>query len=449
MKDSVPISKVSDEMSASAELSPQTAGRQIVVAGLIIVVCFFGFGGAWAYFSDIHGAVIAPGEVRIDTERKTVQHLEGGIVRRILVRNGDQVEAGQVLLILDSVQVDSNSEQLLLQLVAAELEEARLIAERDLTLHPAWPLADKRIDERTYGDLQQSAARQFAIGRTTLQHQMELFRAQIRQLNEQLSSIEERLVTEQVVEQTLQEELDAKMVLFMDNFIDKTRILELQRAVAERRSIQAQLRGTRAEKNEQKVELEFRIRTHESEYTQTAMNRLAEVQQNVFALRQKLLAVEDVRQRMEVRAPVSGVVVAMQVHSEGGVIQQAQPLLDIVPYHHPLIVEADIAVADIADIAVGQLVDVQLMAFSARTTPKISGQIVYVSADRLFKRTPYGEMPVYQIQVELDRQELSDHQLHLTAGMPTTLFIRTRPRTVFDYAIEPLMENFDRALREK
>ena len=166
-------------------------------------------------------------------------------------------------------------------------------------------------------------------------------------------------------------------------------------------------------------------------------------------MQQKLLPLQDARRRQVVTAPVSGEVVALQVHSIGGVIKPGDPILDIVPKDSPLIVECHIQVSDIADVYQGQFTDVQLVAFPMRTTPKIKGEVVYVSADRMLQRTPYGEQPVYIVHVELNKQQLSENNLYLTAGMPAAVFIRTKPRTVLDYVLEPLKENFDRALREK
>jgi len=157
---------------------------------------------------------------------------------------------------------------------------------------------------------------------------------------------------------------------------------------------------------------------------------------------------EDARRRLIVTAPVSGRVVALQVHSNGGVLQPGQPLLDIVPTDSPLIVVAHIKVSDITRIKIGQIADVQLSAFPTRTTPKISGEVVYISADRMMQQTPYGEQPSYIVHIELNKQELADNDLYLTAGMPAAIFIRTKSRTVLDYALEPLKQNFDRALRE-
>jgi len=421
---------------------------KIVTVGMVVVVVFFGLGGLWVTFAKISGAIIAPGEIRVDTERKTVQHLEGGIIHEILVRNGDYVEVGQPLVLLDSPQTISATDQLLLQLGAIRIEAARLIAERDFLSAPEWPGNDDNIPPEKFSELLTTAQKVFNSGRLALKNQLGLLKQQISQLHEQINSIDDRLIAEQQVRETLQEELDAKLILFGKQYIDKTQILTLRRALAERQGTQAQLRGAQAEIREKVAEFDLRIDALKSEYRQKAIARLSDIQQIRFSLQQKLLPLEDARRRLRVTAPVSGQVVALQVHSNGGVLQPGQPLLDIVPADSPLIVVAHIKVSDITHIQLGQIADVQLSAFPTRTTPKITGEVVYISADRMMQRTAYGEQPSYIVHVELNKQELAENNLYLTAGMPAAVFVRTKSRTVLDYALEPLKQNFDRALRE-
>lgn len=422
--------------------------RTIILAGLIIIGLFFGVGGIWISVAQISGAVIASGEVRVDTERKTVQHLEGGIVRDILVRNGDLVVAGQPLLILDSTRVVAATDQLRLQILAGELEDARLTAEKNLSATVNWPGYDGNVPEHKYRELLDSAQKVFASNRQALDNQTELLRKQIDQLRQQDLSLTGRQQAEQQIVAALQEELDSKQILFEEQFIDKTRILELRRVIAEHHGIQAQLRGSQAELREKMAEFELRIGALENEYRQQATARQAEIQQRLFDLQQQLLPYVDASERLTVVAPVEGEVVALQVHSRGGVISPGQPLMDIVPKDSPLIVETHIMVKDITHVRKGQEADVQLLAFNQRTTPKIPGRVVYISADRLLQKTPYGEQPTYVVHVEMDKAALAENELYLTAGMPAAVFIRTEPRTVLDYILEPLKENFDRALRE-
>ena len=441
--------QIKDESSPPPALKIHFAdSRRIILAGLIVVGLFFGLGGAWITFAKISGAIIAPGEIRVDNERKTVQHLEGGIIRKILVRNGDHVEVGQPLILLDSPQIVSATDQLQLQLVATRIEAARLVAERELLPSPEWPQDDGSVPAAKFSEILSAAQKVFSSGRLVLENQSELLEKQISQLHEQIRSINDRLLADEEVSSTLQEELEAKQVLYEQHYIEKTKILELRRSLAEHQGRQAQLRGSLAETREKIAEFKLRIQALKSEYRQKAITRLSDVQQALFSLQQKLLPLKDARMRLQVTAPVAGQIVALQVHSEGGVVKPGQPLLDIVPADRSLIVVAHIKVSDITRVQLGQIADVQLSAFPTRTTPKISGKVVYISADRIMQRTRYGEQPSYVVHIELDKQELSDNNLYLTAGMPAAVFITTEERTVLDYAIEPLKQNFDRAMRE-
>ncbi|MDD4073848.1 MAG: HlyD family type I secretion periplasmic adaptor subunit, partial [Desulfobacterales bacterium] len=372
----------------------------------------------------------------------------GGIVRQILVRNGDKVEVGQPLILLENARVMAAIDQLNLQLTATLIENARLDAEKELAAAPQWPERSIVVAQVKFDELVKSANKVFTSGRRALKNQTALLEKQIDQLREQEISLDGRLVAEQQIIDALQEELDAKLVLYKDHYIDKTRILELRRALAEHRGIKAQIHGSRAELKERIAEFELRINALDNDYRQQAVTRQSEVAQRIYDLQQQLLPLDDARQRLTVTAPVSGEVVALQVHSAGGVVSPGQPLLDIVPKDSPLIIECRIMVKDITHVFKGQPADVQLLAFSQRTTPKVVGTVVYISADRIMQRTPYGEQPTYVAHIQLDKEELAANDLYLTAGMPAAVYIRTKPRTVLDYALEPLKENFDRALRE-
>nr|WP_320115702.1 HlyD family type I secretion periplasmic adaptor subunit [uncultured Desulfuromonas sp.] len=441
--------QMEDENSPPPKLNVIFAdSRRIIMSGLLIILVFFGIGGAWITLAEISGAVISSGEVRVDTERKTVQHLEGGIIKEIKVRNGDKVEKGQTLIVLDSSRIISETEQVRLRLAAARLADIRLQAERGMTAQVPWPKSEPGIPEAKYRELLESAQKVFASRRQALTEQISMLKKQIAQLTEQDSSLQGRVRAEKKIIAALQEELEAKQVLYERQYIDKTRILELERNIAEHEGIQAQLHGSRAELRERIAELELRMSALQSEYRQKATEEHNQNQQRIYDLQQQLLPLIDASNRLNITAPVSGEIIAMQVHSVGGVIRSGEPILDIVPEGSPLIVECNIQVKDITHVHKGQEADVQLLAFEQRTTPKIHGKVVYISADRILRKTAYGEQPTYIVHVELDKVELHENDLYISAGMPAAVFIKTEPRTVLDYLIEPLKENFDRALRE-
>lgn len=442
-------SRLQDENAPLPELKiTYTDTRRIIHIGLLIVVLFFGFGGVWITVAEISGAVIAGGEVKVDTERKTVQHLEGGIVRSILVANGSRVKVNQPLIELESSRVLAGVEQLRLQLAASALEIARLEAEKEMGAKPRWPESLADISPDKFSELLESEVKVFASRRTSLDNQTGLLRKQIQQLKEQKISLGHRLSAQQEIINALEEELAAKEPLLKERFIDKTAILALQRALAENRGQLAQFQGALAEVRQKIAEFQLRISALEAEYQHEAVTRLSEAQQRQSDRQQQLQPLLDASQRLTITAPIAGEVVAMNVHSVGGVVGPGQPLLDIVPENSKLIIECRIQVQDITKVHDDQDADVQLLAFNQRVTPKIKGKVIYVSADRLVQNVPGGQMSYYQVHVEVDKDELEQNKLYLTSGMPATVFIYTEPRTVLDYILEPLLERFDKALRE-
>jgi len=441
--------RLQDENASLPELKvTYTETRKIVQIGFLIVGLFFGLGGTWIAVAEISGAVIAGGEVKVDTERKTVQHLEGGIVRAILVANGSKVRAGQPLVELESSRVLAGVDQLRLQLAASALEIARLEAEKEMAKAPHWPDPLPGVTPGKFAELLESETKVFSSRRTGLDNQVGLLRKQIQQLEEQANSLGQRLSAQQEIVAALEEELAAKEPLLVERFIDKTAILSLKRVLAENRGQLAQFQGSRAEVRQKIAEYQLRVSALEAQYRQESVAKLSEAQQRQSDRQQQLQPLLDASQRLTVTAPIGGEVVAMNVHSVGGVVTPGQPLLDIVPEDSRLIVECRIQVQDITKVHTGQDADVNLMAFNQRTTPKIPGKVVYVSADRLMQNTPAGGMAFYLVHVAVDRTELEKNKLYLTSGMPATVFIYTEPRTVLDYLIEPLKARFDQALRE-
>jgi HlyD family type I secretion membrane fusion protein len=441
--------RLQDENAPLPELKvAYTDTRKIVWVGMFIVFLFFGMGGIWIAVAEISGAVIASGEIKVDTERKTVQHLEGGIVRAILVTNGSKVKVGQPLLELESSRVFAGVEQLQLQLAASALEIARLKAEKELAASPHWPAPPPGVAPAKFAELLESESRVFSSRRDALANQTDLLRIQIQQLQEQATSLNNRLAAQGEVVAALEEELAAKEPLLAERFIDKTAVLSLKRALAENRGNQAQLHGSIAEVRQKIAEFQLRISALEAQYRQDSIGKLSEAQQRQSDRQQQIQPLLDASQRLTVTAPIAGEVVAMNVHSVGGVVSPGQPILDIVPEDSRLIVESRIQVKDITQVHVGQAADVQLLAFNQRTTPKIKGQVIYVSADRLTQNTTAGVSTYYLVQVTVDKADLEKNKLYLTSGMPASVFIYTEARTVLDYMLEPLKARFDQALRE-
>ncbi len=423
--------------------------RTIIAAGLVVIVLFFGVLGTWAAVFKLAGAVIASGEVRASTNRKPVQHLEGGIVKEILVQDGSHVRKGDTLIRLQGEHTRASVDLLRGQLDVHLAAEARLEAERARASTITWPdaLKDRQEDPKVAAILN-AEAKLFATRRTTLESQVALIKAQTEQVTEQIQGYSEQLRSTEAVIRSLEEELRAKRTLLEGRYIEKSRILELERSLASYQGRRGEIQSTLGQLREKSAELKLRIASLQEEFTQQVTTELTRTKAAILELRERLRPLEDALTRLDITAPIDGTVVGLAVHSVEGVIRPGETLLEIVPDNEPLILDCKISVQDVTHVYVGQPAEVQLLAFKSRTTPMIPGKVVYVSADRVLTRTPHGDMPTYAVHIEVDRADLEAHGLYLSPGMPVAAFLTTKERTVLAYFIDPLLENLRHAMRE-
>lgn len=423
--------------------------RRIIRQGLTVIVLFFGVLGLWAVFGEISGAVVAPGKIKIETERKTVQHLEGGIVEAILVREGDEVKEGQPLVALESVQVEASENMLQKQLVAQLAAQTRFAAEKDLRSEFRWPDELRRMAEAAHStDVLNNEEKIFRARAEALQGQISLLNTQLAQIDAQIVGFRDQIKAEQTIIGTLNEELKAKRQLYQERYLEKSQILELERTLAGHEGNRGRMKQAVAEARQKSAELRLRIEDTKNRFVEEATGELGKLDNEIIQTRERIRPLKDAKKRLQVVAPVSGRVVDLKVHSKGGVVRPGEPLMDIVPENNPLIVETRVPVNKITEIFLGQDALVQLDAFDMRVSPLIPAKVTYISADRLEERTNAGEMPYYLCYVEIDPKALHAAKLYLSPGMPATVFITTKKRTVLFYMFEPLLKNWERALRD-
>jgi membrane fusion protein, epimerase transport system len=422
--------------------------RRIVRAGLlVIVVAFVGVGG-WVSFAPLSGAVIAPGLVKVDTNRKTVQHQEGGIVKEILVRDGDRVAAGQTLVVLDDVRVDATLELLRTQLDAELARAGRLSAEREFARSLTFPkeLVEHSKDPRV-AELIRRETTLFKVQRETLDSQVGLLESQA---SETRAEIAARLDQEKAGASSVslqQEEIDANEALIDQGFVSKTRLLALKRVRTEYEARRSENLAELAQARQRVSELELRAANLRSAYMQKAVDELKESTMRMFDLQERLRPSVDAARRQNIAAPVAGEVVDLKVSTIGSVIGPREPLMDIVPQDLELVVEAHVRPEDINNVAVGAQADVRLTAFKRRITPVVAGSVVYVSADRITDRNSGQSYYVSRVRIGLEAlKEAGDLRLH--AGMPAEVFVKTNERTVLEYMADPIIGYVRRGLRE-
>jgi len=428
-----------------------TSSRRVIIAGLVFVALFFGGIGVWAATASLEGAVIAPGNIIVETYRQQVQHRDGGIVKKIMVREGHMVERGDVLIVLDGEEVRAQRDMYRARMDSLQARQARLMAEIENAETIEWPL--ELLNRSRLPDAAESMQSEKQIFKSRMaarQSRIELIRARI---NTQRSLIQGRERQMDSIEDTiasLQEELQAKEPLLEGGFIDITQILELQRSLNSNRARKEELTTEMEQARERIQELELEIKDLEKSYAQEAASELGEVRQSIVDLREQLRPAEDLARRLEITAPESGVVVNLKVRTEGGVIQGGEPLMEIVPRDSGLIISAMVAPDKIDEVRQGQRASITLSAFPRRYTPKVEGEVVYVSADRI-EPDQRNEQPHYLVYVEMDpgsvEQAIGEVD-KLIPGMPAEVYIQTRAQTVLSYVLSPIIDSMDRAFRE-
>ena len=444
------------ENSANASLGgpiSATSGRAglrfPIAIGCIIIALFFGALGGWAALAPLESAAIAPGEVAIDTKRKTIQHLEGGIIGEILVRDGDIVAAGQALIRLEEIQSRAELELLQGRHITASAIEARLIAERDSLVEvpfPEWLL--DRLEEPEVIDTIAGQVNIFASRQESLDHQTQILHQRIAQFEEEITGLEGQIAAENVQLELIAEESEDVRRLVESGLARRPRLLSLEREAAALEGRRSQNLAGIARARQSISEARLRISELRTAMVNEVVQQLSETQAELFDLADRIRASEDKLARMEVRAPIEGTIVNLQVHTLGGVIAPGAPLLDIVPSDDSLVIEARVDPGDIDVVRTGLQTHVLISAFSQRNMAPIPGIVTYVSADRLNdERTGVG---YYVARIMLEEKDVFDalQGAKLQPGMQAEVIIATGARTVLDAIISPLSGSFNRAFRE-
>ena len=426
----------------------QLGTRRPVLIGAVIVLIFFGFFGFWAFLAPLDSAAIAVGTVGVEGNRRTVQHLEGGIVEEIFVRNGDKVAAGQVLVRLDDTQPRAQLELLRGQRNAALALAARLRAERDGSDSIAFPAEltsqsdDPNVQETMLGQIGIFEARRNAIEgqRRILGQRIAQFREEIDGLRSQIRSADEQL-------RLINGEVADLQTLFDKGLTPKSRLLSLQRRAAEIEGERGQNRAAIARARQSIGESEIRMVELRTEQVNEVVAELREVEGQLLDLSERYRAAEDVLRRIEITSPIDGFAVDLQVFTSGGVIRPGDRLLDVVPGNEKLVIEARVAPTDIDIVHAGLEAQVRLSAFNQRITPTVDGTVTWVSADRLTDANSGEEYYTARIDLK-DQNDPRLNGLTLQPGMPAEVLIRTGERTLIQYLVSPVEQSISRSLRE-
>ncbi|MEI8608177.1 HlyD family type I secretion periplasmic adaptor subunit [Enterovibrio norvegicus] len=423
--------------------------RPLAITGFAIIALFFGTFGVWAVFSKLDGASIAPGIVTINSQRKTVQHLEGGIIARLTVAEGDTVEKGQTLIMLDDTQARSQLELLVNNKRNAQAREARLIAERDNIKGIVFPqsLLDDEDDPRVE-ELLTNQHRIFVARRGFFESQKEIINKQLAQNEAELDGQSKRLTIERRRLSIIGEEIAGNRKLAEKGYVSKTQVLRLEREETQILSTISQIQSNATRLAQNVAESQAQLKEQELERIKEIVEGLRESRQESYELDQQIAAATDVLNRTKILAPLNGTVLNLQVFSEEGVISPGQELLDIVPNNERMVIEARVDPSDIDQVSAGMKAQIRLTALSMRSVKPLNGELLTVSADRLVDEQ--SGLAYYLARVELvdDVQEMLNG-IALYPGMQAEVMLLTEPRTPFNYLMKPLTESFNRAFREE
>lgn len=427
----------------------ELSNRTQTIAGAAVIALTLGVGVIWGSVAPISGAAIAPGIIVATGQNKTVQHLEGGIIEEITVREGETVTAGQTLIRLSETAALANLTRMSGQYDALRAIEARYLAERDdvdTIKFPAEMLARK--SDPALADVLDGQQREFTARRNSLNSQISVLDKQMDATREQIIGLEAQVEAADQQMALVQEELKDTKGLYDQGLAQKSRVLSLQRAAAELLGNKGQLIAQIAQARQSISETENRILSTRQAWIEKAVSELRDVQIQVADYAERLKAAQDVATRIQIMAPVAGVVVKLHYNTIGGVIAPGQPIVDILPAS-ALEIEARVNPQDIKRVFAGSPANLRFPALRERTTPVVPGVVEFVSADRL--TDPRTGEPYYTARIKVSDKLDEDAKAaaaRLVPGMPAEVYVETGDRTFFQYLLSPVTDILAHSFRE-
>ena len=409
----------------------------------VLVLVFVVFGG-WAAFAPLSGAAVAIGKVSADLDKKVLQHLEGGVIERIYVKDGDEVKAGDVLLKLSEVQPRAQLDILEAQHQDLMALHARLVAQRDEKQKVAFPseLTDKSIIQEQENIFYQA--------KNSLRDQRIITQNRIVQLENQIEGLESVIVARKSKLDSIVEEIGEWQKLYEQRLVDKIRIREL---IRERDQLEGDLAQTRSEiaKNLEHIsELQTQQLLTEKEYRREALEQLVRAKSELADVQSKMIATKDTIRRTSIVAPISGTIVGLSLHTAGGVVTPSTEILQIIPKGAKLIVVAHVQTSDIDKVRVGLFSDIRFSAFNIQKAHVVEGVVTHVSADSFVDEVT-GE-PYYEAKIAVTprgEEQLEEYGFELVAGMPAEVMIIIEDRTLLSYLVKPFLDMTGRGFNEE
>jgi len=452
------LSAIQDRAGQLRILTRQQRGTMLL--GWIIVVLFFGVFGGWLAFMPLSGAVVTSGTLVAEGFNKPVQHYGGGIVSEILVRDGDRVNKGDVLLRLDPTDTDASAEVTEARYMAMLAEEARLLAERDGQATIEFPkalmdAAEASPEITVFIDAQEKV---FDARQVSIAGQKSILKERISQSREEIEGLRAQITSAQTQLDLIKDEISSVQYLFDQGLAPKSRLLALKRQEANLIGQRGRFESTVARIEQSINETRLQIESLHDRFYADVVEKLKAVQSDLKDLSERRTVAEAAAKRSEVRAPVGGVVQGLDVKGVGQVVGNGQILMEIVPEDHPIVASLSLKPDNIDEVSVGQFARIKLPFYNFRTFSKsIDGHVTFVAADITM---PSNSMEAqsfprgfFKASVTLDRDEVnryreSDH-IELFTGAPVIAIIPTQDRTALEYLLGPLVQGLDQAFREQ
>ncbi|MGI4846988.1 MAG: HlyD family type I secretion periplasmic adaptor subunit [Janthinobacterium lividum] len=438
-----------------AALAPHLIeARGLMRGGLLVLALGLVPVAAWMVLAPLSSAVVAQAYVKVDLNRRPVQHMEGGIVRSVLVRDGEHVKQGQTMLVLGDVSVDADRNRINYRVMTERASMARLDAEQSMAASLMFPpevLASAQQDSRLMEQLDKERGL-FASRRAAVQEKVSMLRVQRNKIRQEVVSLQAQIVQAQQSMTFQNNDLERNRRLQKEGFISGSRVSQLEGTVADYGVKLEERRSELARAEQRAVDTELRASALESDYRQQASDQLKVTAARLSEIEQEQRKSIDASSRQMIVAPASGEVIDLKVTTPGAVISPRETIADIVPDNARLITEARVRPEDINRIHQGQEADIRFTAFKYRTTKLVRGKVTYISGDRLVDRGVSGPaaMPYYSVHVEADPNSLAaEGDLKLLAGMPAEVYIKGGERTPLQYMLEPVTQVLGRAARER
>jgi epimerase transport system membrane fusion protein len=421
---------------------------RVVRKGMFVSVLLVGGFFLWASFAPLSGAVIADGKIKITTNRKTIQHLEGGIVKEILVKDGDRVKQGQPLIVLEDTRNSAELNILRDQRDALLAKEARLFAEKTLANRINFPPTLLESNTPLKNELINREVAIFNSKRKMLNDQISLLRAELSHAKEAANSYQAQLTAIEENIKYKEEQLSMRESLHQKNFVGKADVLNFKQSLTDKKE---SLGAQSADFNNTKAriaELELRTIDTKNRYIQEADSESKDVNQQLTEVAERIRPAEDMLKRRVIVAPIDGQVISLKVTTLGGVVPPGQPIMDIVPVSDDLVIEVRVKNTDIDTVYAGQKAEVQLNAYNQRTTPMVGGEVLFVAGDAV--EDQQSNQLYYPAHVQIDKAAFKYlKHVKIEPGMPATAFIRTQQRTFMEYLLSPVTQRFRHTFKEE